>query len=394
VEVTQGAAAVVAAAVAAAEVEMTKSWHFILQWHITAECQARCRHCYMYDEPGYEREMSDPLTTRECVEVIDDFVAMLARLSKEHAINLKPRINFTGGDPLLREDFYALLGYAGTYKIAVGILGNSYLIDATSARKLAAHGVSRYQLSLDGLEETHDALRRPGSFRDTLRALDVLRAAGIHENVMFTLSKRNADDLIPVMRLVAQKEVRRFDFARLAAIGNARADTFETFTPEEYREILLAVHTEMRRLAESGAVTRFGFKDPLWNLLRYELDDYRLDAHCAGDTRKIFDGCRAGHTFLTLLADGTVYACRRFVSPLGNVRSDDLYDLFRHAPLLNRLRNVEYFHKCRVCELRQYCRGCPAVAAGAHAGSCLSPDPQCWIDPGMALRCDRVDDLD
>ena len=352
-----------------------KTWHFVLQWHVTAQCDLRCRHCYMYDEPGYISEIQNPLSTEERLRVMDNFVGMLARLSKEHGVEIMPRINFTGGDPMLRQDLFELLDYAKERDIYVGMLANPNHITPASARKLKEHGVMRYQISIDGMEQTHDASRRKGSFRDSLRALKVLKEADIMENVMFSLSKENADDLIPVMRLMAEREVRRFDFARVAAYGNAR-ESGNGLEPLEYRELLLRAYETMKELQEQGVKTDYGFKDHLWNLLRFELGDYKPWGH--SESRKIYDGCHAGQTFMVLLADGTIYACRRFVSPLGNVRRDDLYQIFRHSPTLNKMRNIQLYEKCRLCELLQYCRGCPAVAAGANEGDYLSPDPQCW----------------
>lgn len=329
----------------------------------------------MYDEPSYASEIQNPLSTEECFRVMDSFLGMLDRLSSEHGVKIMPRINFTGGDPMLRSDLFELLDYAKNRRIYVGMLGNPNHITPDSARKLKEHGVRKYQISIDGMEETHDSSRRKGSFADSLRALEVLRDAGIMENVMFSLSKQNAHDLIPVMQLIGERETGRFDFARVAAYGNAR-ESGKGLEPLEYRELLLEVYDMMKKLKEQGVKTDYGFKDHLWNLLRFELGDYKP----WGDngSRRIYDGCHAGQTFLVLLADGTIYACRRFVSPLGNVRRDDLYHIFRYSLTLNRMRNVDLYEKCRLCELRQYCRGCPAVAAGANEGDFLSPDPQCW----------------
>jgi radical SAM/SPASM domain protein of ACGX system len=352
-----------------------KEWYFILQWHITDQCDLRCSHCYMYDEPSYTSEIQNPLSTEECFRVMDSFLGMLARLSTEHGIKIMPRINFTGGDPILRPDLFELLDYAEERNIYIGMLGNPNHITPDSAQKLREHGVGRYQISIDGMEDTHDSSRRKGSFSDSLRALEILKEAGIMENVMFSLSKQNAHDLIPVMQLMAEREIRRFDFARVAAYGNAR-ELGNDLQPLEYRELLMEVYEAMKRLGKRGVKTEYGFKDHLWNLLRFELGDYTLWGN--NDGKRIYDGCHAGQTFLVLLADGTIYACRRFVSPIGNVRRDDLYHVFRYSQTLNKMRNVELYEKCRLCELRQYCRGCPAVAAGANSGAFLAPDPQCW----------------
>jgi radical SAM/SPASM domain protein of ACGX system len=353
--------------------------YYILQWHITARCEQRCKHCYMYDEPSYQNEIENPLSLDDCYQVVDQFLDMVDRLSEDwqrYGTVVKPRILFSGGDPLLREDFFEILTYAGRKNISIGILGNPQKVTPESPVKFKELGVNSYQISIDGMEATHDALRTPGSFKDSLRALRLLKDDGIKTIVMFTLSKLNADDLIPVMKLIAREEFSRFAFARISSMGEARKIE-ETFSPYEYRALLLSVYEEIKRLKGLGAKTKFVYKDPLWNALRYELGEYKLWGN--GSPKKLYDGCHAGQSFLVLLADGTIYACRRFTSPIGNVRRDNLYRVFRYSKTLNQLRNLEMFEKCRNCEIRGYCRGCPAVAFNS-CGSFLGPDPQCWRD--------------
>ena len=42
-----------------------------------------------------------------------------------------------------------------------------------------------------------------------------------------------------------------------------------------------------------------------------------------------------------------------------------------------RYRQYEKFVKCAKCELKNVCRGCPAVAYG-YTGNMYAADPQCW----------------
>ena len=32
---------------------------FHLQWHVTAECDQRCKFCYLFDGPTYEQEINN-----------------------------------------------------------------------------------------------------------------------------------------------------------------------------------------------------------------------------------------------------------------------------------------------------------------------------------------------
>lgn len=340
--------------------------YFVLQWHLTSECPNRCKHCYI--EP-FEREKELPLET--CLKIIDDFHKMILTL------NVSGRINFTGGDPLIKQGIYKLIEYAAQKNIVVGILGNPELLDYPTALKLKELGVIRYQISIDGLEETHDALRSPGSFKRSLEALRVLNQVRIPSVVMFTLSKFNAKDLIPIIRLVAKENVYLFDFARLVPIGSGKDLKNEMLEPLEYREILLHVLEEYRRLQEKGVRTIFGRKEHLWKLLYTELGLWR-----PFPTKKekiIYNGCSVGINLLTILSDGTVYSCRRVPIPIGKVPEQSLLEIFLNSEGLNTLRQEEKIEVCNQCELWQFCRGCRGVAFGTF-GSYFAPDPQCWKD--------------
>ncbi len=79
---------------------------------------------------------------------------------------------------------------------------------------------------------------------------------------------------------------------------------------------------------------------------------------------------------LTVLADGTVYACRRFKSPIGKVPEQNFDDLF-FSQTMQQYRNPSNYEKCGQCQLFTYCRGCSAVSH-CVTGSWQSVDPQCW----------------
>ena len=338
---------------------------FTLQWHLTSKCPNNCKHCYIQK---WERE-SGELPLKDCFKIIDDFYQMISDLQ------VRGRINFTGGDPLLKEGINDLINYAIQKGISVGILGNPELLSFETAQELQKLGVSRYQISLDGLEETHDSLRYPGSFKKSIEALRTLRKVGIPSVVMFTLSKLNMKDLIPVIKLVAKEKVSIFDFARLVPIGRGEVLKEQLIEPFEYRNLLLEVLDTYRKLQERGCDTYFGRKEHLWRLLYWELGLWRPPLH--RDRKIIYSGCGVGINILTILPEGTVYSCRRLPIPIGKVPQQSLKDIFLNSEKLNELRKEEEIEGCNECELWQFCRGCRGVAWGTY-GSYFAPDPQCW----------------
>ena len=339
---------------------------FQLQWHLTALCQFACAHCYLTESSTYRNELDNELDFKTCVKVVDDYYASFKNL----ASSLK--ITFTGGDPLLFSQFYDLVAYARDKDILVKVLGNP--IDENTAKLLAKAGVSAYQVSIDGMEKTHDSLRgKFGAFRQAVATIDALNSVGIRSEVMFTLSTVNADELLDVIQLAAKKQADIVKFARLVSIGNANQLQIEMFSPQEYRSLLLSVYYEYRYLRKQGYSIVLGHKDPLWNLLYYELGLLRPPfQNC-----NIRGCCSIGSNFLTVLADGTVQSCRRLPITVGKVPEQSLKDIYRFSPILNEMRELKNMHKCYKCELRQVCRGYPCVTYGVM-GDYHAPDPQCW----------------
>ena len=45
---------------------------FNIQWHITAECNQDCVHCYVKDSRTYKQEIENYLSLNRCEHVIDN----------------------------------------------------------------------------------------------------------------------------------------------------------------------------------------------------------------------------------------------------------------------------------------------------------------------------------
>ncbi len=320
----------------------------------------------MKDSPFYENELKNELNLKDIKKIVDNF----QNTCKE--LNATPRINFTGGDPLIRKDFFEILQYCKDKGVTTGILGNSYLLNEKTVKKLKELQVEGYQISLDGLEKTHDYFRKKGSFKDALRAFELLKKYRIRTTCMFTLSKKNKEELIPLMNFMADK-VNLFAFSRIVCEGNAKELEEEDIPKEEYRKFLLKILEEYRKL-EKKTKTFYNFKDHLWTPL---LEELGLFFQYGKESNIIYEGCSLGIRHMTILSDGTVLACRRLPTDIGKVPEQKLLDIFLKSKKLNDLRSYSKMEKCGECELLQYCRGCPAVAAGKN-GSYFSPDPQCW----------------
>ena len=99
-----------------------------------------------------------------------------------------PYFYITGGDPILHPHFWQLLSLMKENRIPFTILGNPFHLTDEIGTRLKECGCEKYQLSIDGLQETHDWFRKPGSFDITLEKIGCINRAGIRSVVMTTVS--------------------------------------------------------------------------------------------------------------------------------------------------------------------------------------------------------------
>lgn len=283
--------------------------------------------------------------------------------------NRLPYFYLTGGDPILHSRFWDIMRLFKTHKIPFTILGNPFHLNDETCKKLKYHGCERYQLSIDGLRSTHDKMRKRGSFDSTIEKLKCLHKAGIRSAVMTTVSGVNAEELPEIIDLVVENKVNVFAFARYVPTSFEKSTHL---TPEQYRNLLEACWKKFEEYKDRG--TSFNLKDHLWTLLLHEKGIFKIPENLKDDI--IYDGCNCSNCHLTILPQGDVYACRRFESNVGNALTEDLFDIFTGKEM-ESYRDHNKFEKCSLCELRRFCRGCPAVAYG-YTGNFYGADPQCW----------------
>ncbi len=337
--------------------------YFSFQWHITDECDQRCKHCYIFSGSG-----NKPLVSMTWEQIGDafynclDFCEMYNRL---------PYFYITGGDPILHPDFWRLLKLIHGHGIPFTIMGNPFHLDDEVCRKLKSYGCEKYQLSLDGLRETHDWFRKPGSFDCTIEKIGCINRAGIRSVVMTTVSADNIAEVPGIIDAVVAAGANVFAFSRYVPSGG---ELDANMSPRKYRELLAVCDKKFKEYAAAGCQTYFNKKDHLWTLYEYETGEFKIP-----ETTKegmIYGGCNCGNCHITILPTGDIYACRRAAeSKVGNVFEDRLADVW--ACEMEQYREYDKFEKCGKCKLLPYCRGCPAVAKGT-SGSFYAADPQCW----------------
>ena len=333
--------------------------YFSMQWHITDKCDQRCKHCYIF--AGEDKLYSPEFDLSTLKKIFFDFLATCEHMNK------MPSICLTGGDPLLYNDIWNLLSLFKEYNVPFAILGNPFHLTKNVALQLKKLGCTNYQMSLDGLRNTHDFIRKAGSFDATLDKISILNEVGIKSAIATTISKTNINDIPELVQIVVNHKASSFGFSRYCPNENDRDNIV---SPSEYKSFLEKMWEKFVLLKDSD--TDFILKDHLWKLFLYEKGIFKIDK----SSNLIMDGCHCGITHITVLANGETYACRRCESLIGKVPEKSLYDIF-FSDEMELYRDFNNFEACSQCELLRFCRGCPAVAKST-TGNFYAKDPQCW----------------
>jgi AdoMet-dependent heme synthase len=199
---------------------------FYLQWHLTALCTNRCAHCY------HEDYGTGGLAEDQLFAIADHFDEALDAWGRTGKVAL------TGGEPLIIKETTLAVSerlLAG-HTDRIDILTNGTLVTHEVLDQLGAlgPGARHIQLSIDGTQQTHDAIRGEGDFARVMRAAELVKLAGFSLSFMFTLSDHNAADLIAVHKIV-ESFGATIGIDRYAPLGQATNRDISTVSSEVVR---------------------------------------------------------------------------------------------------------------------------------------------------------------
>jgi MoaA/NifB/PqqE/SkfB family radical SAM enzyme len=197
----------------------------VVSWNYTRTCNLKCKHCYSSSESKiYENE----LTTEEALKFIDDLADFNV-----------PSLLFSGGEPLIRKDFFTLAQHAVEKGIRPTLSTNGTLITPEVAQKIKDIGVGYVGISIDGLREANDHFRGvEGAFDKAIEGIRNCRAVGQRVGLRFTINKSNYKDINAIMDLMEEENIDRICFYHLVYSGRGNAIVHDDLTHEETREVM------------------------------------------------------------------------------------------------------------------------------------------------------------
>ena len=176
-------------------------------WELTARCNLSCKHCRAEAQDHF---VKGELTTAEILAVAADI--------RETG---DPIMILTGGEPLVREDFFEIASACSELFSRVAIATNGTLVDDAMAHRIVDAGIQKASISVDGATaETHDVFRGlPGSYDTALAGMDALRRAGLPVQINATVTRQNVGELEAIMKLAMAHGADAFHVFVLVPVG-------------------------------------------------------------------------------------------------------------------------------------------------------------------------------
>jgi MoaA/NifB/PqqE/SkfB family radical SAM enzyme len=172
----------------------------VAELFLTDNCNLRCVSCSCWHDTT-----RNELTTEEWKDVLRQLVQLPIH-----------KVNFTGGEPLIRRDAIELMGFAQAVGIRRTHLNtNAILLTPAKLDEVLACGIRSFNISVDGPRDLHDQIRgRIGGFDRTIKHLRNVIAQRdryrLKVRLNFTVMRENVSALPEIAALAQKLRVRLY----------------------------------------------------------------------------------------------------------------------------------------------------------------------------------------
>ncbi len=344
---------------------------FLVVWNYTNACNMRCRHCYQ----RAAKPAPDELSTEESLKLVD-------RLYEAGVVS----VAFSGGEPLMRSDFFEVARHAANKGMYVSLATNGTMVNEETTEKLMASGVEYVEVSLDGATpRTHNSFRGFPCFEKTVEGIKRLVKSGLYTCVATTVTKQNLHEIPDIVELAKTLGVRRVIVFNFVPTGRGEKILNLDLSPSEREHLLTYLYDELVRgevetLSTAPQYARVCLQRSAANEEGLLSMGHFAALDLYGQTRSLADfigGCGAGRLYCAIQPNGLVTPCVFMPIVVGDLRRQSLRDIWLHSRVLNDLRDREKLRgRCGHCRYKYVCGGCRARAYAYHEDY-LMPDPGC-----------------
>lgn len=315
-------------------------------WELTLACDQKCSHC----GPRAGTKRKDELDTDEALKLVDE----LADLGVGEVVLI-------GGEAYLRNDFLLVIRRIRERGMSCTMTTGGLNLTQARADAMIEAGIRSVTVSIDGLEESHDAVRGvPGSWQRAFAALEHVRTAGGKIACNTQINSRTKDELLPLLELLAAAGIHSWQLQITVPHGNAADHPELILQPYMFLELFETLERVLVRADELGIRiwpgNNLGYFGPLEQRLRKSQN-------------KHFRGCTAGVSTLGIESNGGLKNCPSLGGPLnvgGSWREHGIAKVWQESYQLGYIRHRtmdDLWGFCRDCYYAPTCMaGCTAAA--------------------------------
>lgn len=296
---------------------------------LTYRCNLQCIHCYCRNLSVAPWINQPELTLSEIKSLLDE----LADVGSLY-------LTLSGGEVLLREDFFEITSYARSKNFCVTLFTNGTLINEEVAKRLADLSLLSVEMSIYGsTKEVHDSITgKKGSFERLLSAVSLLKKYEVRFTLKTVLMKSNFHQAQEIAKLSLRLGARDF---RVNVEISPKNDGSRQPQQEQISEEQIYSFFENFPAGQTQ-------KNPHWdNPLEKPL-------------------CGTGAIGCYISPYGDVYPCIQLLIPMGNLREKKFSAIWFAPSLLlrelDRLKTYRDLGLCRTCKYVSACRKCIGLA--------------------------------
>ena len=319
-----------------------------LDMELTERCNNNCIHCYINLPANDIKAKQKELSATEIKEILKEAVSLGCL-----------KVRFTGGEPLLREDFEELYFFARRLGLKVIIFTNGTLITPQLANFFARiPPLEKVEVSLYGMKrKSYEAITRaPGSFEAAWRGINLL----LENKIPFVVKSA----LLPSNK----KEMDEFEFWASTIPWMDMPPSYSMFFDLRCRRDSEDKNRHIKRL-------RLSPDEVLKAMTRRKKECFReMGVFCRKFTRpsgKTLFSCGAGTGGGCVDAYGYFQLCMMLRHPdsIYDLKNGTLEDAMKNfSPRVRKMKaeNHAYLTHCANCFLKGLCEQCPAKSWMEH----------------------------
>lgn len=296
----------------------------------TERCNMRCPMC-LVQESRQLFDSKQPIITLKNIQPIADQASCYGTA-----------FYFTGGEPLLHKELFAIISYLSGKRLPTGLTTNGYLL-AQHAADLVASGLTFLSVSIDGEEQLHDENRGvKGAYGKALEGIKAVQSIKGQTNSVFPIIKLNTtflptnlDQLKDIVYLAHRLQVDELSFQHLSFITPKAQQAQKKWAQQhEFGQAFQGMPVTTPPF-DKEATSRL---EEFIHILPQMERQYRIKISISPQTnnlRRYYDGtwpsaksrCTVPWSEVSIRANGDIELCHGFI--IGNILNNDLKTVWK-----------------------------------------------------------------